>query len=462
MKRRGRPSKPEPDFSQRGDAKIFRQDGWANALTGLGDANRDKRVNAGIVFTPVVERVCEDIYGADDTAGKVVDLPTEESTRNWFDFTGMEPAAEAALNAEFERLYFRERLTEAYRLSRIYGGAGLIPMCEGGGDLMTPLDPEQVLRIKSIIVMSRFELVNSGNLVSDIGSPYFGLPASYGLNPRGQSTLQPQRIHHTRVIRIEGSYLPRTLFQQNSYWHDSVLNKVINAIRNYATSFDSAAGLILDYRQGILSSAGIAERISAGKEDEVKNRLRVFNLTRSVLSTMLIDKELETYEQQTFPLTGVADILTKMENRVASAADIPRTKLFGESATGGLGNEGKSQKKDWQAKVAGIQDTRLRPPTMQMIKLISCAKTFPQAARNAMGKNYSIKYRPIEVLDDQETAELRNKQQQTDTGYITSGVLLPEEVTLSRFGGRDGYSMETKIDVERLKNPEQPNAGTAT
>ena len=34
--------------------------------------------------------------------------------------------------------------------------------------------------------------------------------------------------------------------------------------------------------------------------------------------------------------------------------------------------------------------------------------------------------------------------------YVTAGVLLPEEVAASRFGG-DGYSTETRLDVELRK-----------
>jgi hypothetical protein len=47
----------------------------------------------------------------------------------------------------------------------------------------------------------------------------------------------------------------------------------------------------------------------------------------------------------------------------------------------------------------------------------------------------------------QEEAELRNKQAQTDIAYIGSGVITPEEVAVSRFGGAE-WRMETIVDFD--------------
>jgi len=59
----------------------------------------------------------------------------------------------------------------------------------------------------------------------------------------------------------------------------------------------------------------------------------------------------------------------------------------------------------------------------------------------------NFKFKTLRTLDEVQTAELRNKQSQTDRNYIESGVLDPNEVAESRFGG-DEYSLETNLDKE--------------
>jgi hypothetical protein len=68
--------------------------------------------------------------------------------------------------------------------------------------------------------------------------------------------------------------------------------------------------------------------------------------------------------------------------------------------------------------------------------------------------DWSLEFNPLWQPTEQETVEMRNKQAETDKIYIEQQVLTPEEVTLSRFGG-DEYSIETSVDLEARKQPEE-------
>jgi len=438
--------------------RTVKTDGWVNVLTGLGDANYDKRVNATIAFRPMTENEAESLYSSDDIAGKLVDKPAEDAIKNWIEFNKISSETRDELNREMKRLRVKAVLQEAYVNARLHGGAAIIPImddyaCEDGQiHLEKPLKPKLIKRIYRFIVLNRHELTHSSILVKDSRSRYFGLPVSYLITPRNsRSDLNNVRVHHTRVIRLDGNYLPKKTFQENNYWHDSVLNKTANAIRNYSTGFDAASGLILDYRQGILKTPGVADKITAGKEDEVVARLRIFNLTRSTLNTIMIDKE-EEYTQQTFPLTGVGEVLNKIENRMVSAADMPHTVMLGEGGQGGLGNEGKSEKKDYQSKIAQIQETRLTEPLETIIDLIALSADTSQALKVDYSDGFSFDWNSIEQMNDEEEASLRKTIADTDAIYVDREVLTPEEVTISRFGGDDGYSTETVLDPERKED----------
>jgi uncharacterized protein len=435
--------------------KDTRADGWRNVLTGIGDPTQDKRLSGRILYSPVSEREAEELYAADDVAGNMVEKPVYDAIRNWIDYLKIEKETANEIDDFVMRLEVKEKVEEALIVARIHGGSGLVPILDDGLDFSKPLDKTKIRRVFSFHVFSRWELSHTGVLVTDPRSLYFGLPEYYVLNPRSTtSSMSAIKIHHTRVIRFNGNFLPKYLFQVNNYWHDSVYSKTKNAIRNYSTSFDAASGLLADFQEGVLKSPGVADKIGAGKEDQVSARLRTFNMTRSVLKTIYLDSE-ESYETKTRTLAGVGEILDRMSDRLVSASGLPHTIMLGEGGKGGLGNEGVSEKKDYQASVKKLQESRIRGPLREIIELITAANSFSKKARADVEDGFGFNFRSIETMNEIETVALRKMQAETDKIYIDSQVVTPEEVGISRFGGDDGYSIETVIDTERIEDGQE-------
>jgi len=431
-------------------AKVFRLDGWFNILTGLGLKNKDKRVNADVEFVRMTETDAENLYSADDIAGKVVDRIPDDGIRNWIEYENAAKEVEAEIENEFKRLHFRERLLSAWIWARLYGGGAILPIVNDGQPMNTPLVIERVKRIENVLDLTSWELIPSGKTITDPRMADFGLPASYNIYTRGGGSSQVDgfEIHHTRVIRIEGVRLPKMKFQANNYWGDSILNKTKNAIRNYAGAFDSAAGLPLDYRQLVIKMPGLAAKVAAGQEEQVKNRIDLLNMTRSVLNAVLLDTD-EEFEQKTYSLAGVPEILKQTSARLVAAVDMPHTIVLGEGGSGGLGNEGVSEKKDYFSKVAQAQESKIRRPIERMIELIQGAQAFVNKTK--IDPTMTFKFRPLEIESEKEIVEKRELQSRADAAYISAGVLMPEEVAVSRFGGAK-YSIETTLDKDRIED----------
>ena len=72
-----------------------------------------------------------------------------------------------------------------------------------------------------------------------------------------------------------------------------------------------------------------------------------------------------------------------------------------------------------------------------MIQLSSNGST-----NGKLDEDWKIEFNPLWQPTEAEVVETRNKQADTDMKYIQAGVLTPEEVAISRFGG-DEYSSET-------------------
>jgi hypothetical protein len=58
-----------------------------------------------------------------------------------------------------------------------------------------------------------------------------------------------------------------------------------------------------------------------------------------------------------------------------------------------------------------------------------------------------VYFPPLRELSDLEKADLRLKTSQADASDITQGILLPQEVAVSRYRP-EGYSTATQVDLE--------------
>jgi len=68
-----------------------------------------------------------------------------------------------------------------------------------------------------------------------------------------------------------------------------------------------------------------------------------------------------------------------------------------------------------------------------------------------------VTFPPLWSMSDKEQAELRKTVADTDVAYINAGVLLPEEVALSRFGSGT-WSAETTVDLDVPRDAAPPPA----
>lgn len=432
---------------------VKRLDGWFNLFTGLGTARRDKRMAMQIEWRPLGEQDCEALHAQDDMAAKIVDHIPNEGTREWIEIKKLDEAQLKAICDKIDKLDMVNKLRLAWSWARLYGGSGIfIDAKDGLLDLSKPLSIDTIKTVASLTVLSRYELVGQ-ELESDLSSPNFGLPKYYSLNNRfGAGGIQ--RIHHTRIIRFEGVTLARNNFVKNAYWGDSVLTRVLNSIRNFNATNDSIASIVQDFRLSIMKMKNLADLVAAGKEDQIKSRIELANMSRSILGTMLLGEN-EDFQTLSTPIAGLGELVKIGFDRLQAAADMPHTILFGEGSTGST--SGRSETRDFYDKVANQQEVVLTKPINRLLDVCFKAADGPTGGQIP---DYSWNFKPLWQLELAEEADLRAKMAEVDTKYIGSGVLDASEVAAARFGP-EGFSLETHIDFEARasldKNLNEPN-----
>lgn len=423
-----------------------RLDGWKNVLTGLGITGKDKRMSSIPHYQRFTELDAEQLYGSDDIAAKIVDAVVDDMFRMGFEVKSDDkrfPTLNMDVQNWLEEREILPAFKEATQWGRMYGGAGLILGIEDGVDPSMPINLNSINDIKFTSVVNRYEL-HRQQLQSDPLQKNFGLPLTYQLQPHSGS-INLEVLHWTRLIRFDGVRLPRRLFIQNDYWHDSVLNRVLNVIRNYQSSYDSAATLLQDFSQAVFKLKNLSEMIALGKDDLVQKRLALVDRTRSTVNAIVIQDD-EEFDRKVTSLTGLPETLRLMNSRLVAATSIPHTILLGESPSG-LGASGESEKNDWYDHVRSKQESDLKPRLNYFFKLMFLSKNGPTKGNEP--ENWRIEFKPLKQLTQKEIIDSRKVQADIDTAYINTGVLSPEEVAVSRFG-TDEYSYETKV----LSEPE--------
>lgn len=426
--------------------RAARLDSWRNVLTGLGTSN-DKGTYAEVVPTVLTQQQCEDLWRGDDMADMIVTaLPSEAMqakptlTIASIEDAEIRAAAVDAVMTALSDLKVKQSLLKALEYERAYGGAAIyVGAVDGATDAATPLRMSSIRAIRHLTVFERRQLVPV-QWQEDPMEPDYGKPWLYEVQAfSGVGT--GQKVHASRLVIFRGRRVTDRNPTENDGWGDSVLSLAWDALRIFNQAFAGVGYTMLDFSVAIMKIKGLAAIVAANSPDAVANRAQAIELGRSIAKTILIDAE-EEYERKTTTLAGVPDVLSQLSTRLAAAARMPISKLFGQSASG-LNATGEGDSRNWYDAVAAYQEDHVRPPYEQLLRLIFASKSGP--TKGIEPENWSLKFPSLWQPTEKERAETRKIVAETDQINYDMGLVTSEELRNARFGGEE-YSAETEID----------------
>lgn len=438
------------------DSNVIRLDGYVSQVSGIGDALRDKRESVAFVPENLSRADAEKLWRGNDLAARVVEKLPDEMTREGYEcvIPGVKEQQGLAVNAWLDEQDYLAPIHEALCLARALGGSYLLlGVDDGQSSMAEPLNLERVQALQWLTVLGPNECTPA-RWYEDPAARGFGGPMTYRVNgsgtrlvnAAGQPLLSGVEVHETRLIRFCGTRLTRAATRQNGGIGDSVLVRVHRKLRDYDMGWEATALLLQEFSLAKLKVKGLAALMRSGDEDAAVNRAAALALSKSVARVMVMDSE-EEFTRDTTNLGGIPQVLAEFATRVAAAADMPATVLLGISPAG-LNATGQSDIRLWYDRVQAGQRKQVRPALNTILTCAFRAKNGPTQGKEP--PNWSVVFKPLQRMTEGETAELRLKVAQADQIYMQNQAVSPEEVALSRFGGR-GWSMETTIDVASRK-----------
>ena len=427
----------------------FRNDGaLINALTGLGVGSRDKTTATSVGFeTLLVEAELESLY-TNGIPRRYVDAIGDEILRHRPTITlgGDATEDDSEVVRTFEQFLqttqFFHALAEVIKLQRLYGGAGLVLLIDDGGQPEDPVEPARIRAIRGYVPLSRHELIPEDFSITDYSRPsHYRITTSQRITPEQNSNYVNIRIHHTRVARFDGLYLPWNLRSRNTGWGQSVLQLMWNAFKRYETAMSGLETMTSDSDIFVHKIPGLFNRVAAGNESDLRKRLEANNLSRSVYGGMVVDKE-EEINFLNRALSNIATATDPFIKDLQASTGWPASILMGDSP-GGLGKEGRFEERVWSSLVEQWQEVYCRTPITEVFTYILASKEGP--TRGRIPKSWTTHFPSCFTQTDKERVEIQQQKALSDAQYIQLGVLNPLEVRESRFAGTE-YSIETKLN----------------
>jgi phage-related protein (TIGR01555 family) len=432
-------------------------------------------VDARVSYFPYArtrnQRAMRELWLGDGLAGRIVELPAEDMTRERaeFDLGAGFDDAKTRLAADVDELNVWAKFAQSLKYEAAYGGAGLIMALDDGMDWSQPVDVQRLRRVTALHDATPDEL-RAETYFNDKQSPEHRRPATYRWQPSitlgmegGWTEGAGRIIHASRVIAFPGILVDAERLNENQGWGDSLLARCEERIRDMNSALAGAGVALNRFSQDVITSEGLGENLVDKKgKAALEARTSSLRMTQSLLGLLMLGKG-ETYDRKGISMSGVADTLHELAASLCATTGIPMAVLMGY-AEAGLGDAAKSQRSIWHDRVRSQQGTRLRPALNRLLRLILLAKEGPTSGQEP--RNWQVKFNPLDKPTDSETAALRKTYMEIDKGYFEIQSLRSEHVARNRFSGPDGFTLNLPPDpylteeVVPYQEPPEDSPGT--
>lgn len=395
-------------------------DTLANIITGQGTAKSKSSANV-YSFVPMQAPELEAAYRGSWLARKVVDIPAMDMCREWRAWQADDAQIEA-IEAEEARLGVQAKVLEAKTKARLYGGAAIV-IGDGTAEQASELDPARLRRggiaYLAVLTASR---ISAGEIETDVQSRWFGTPAYYEITT---NTAVRVRIHPSRVVRFVGAPVPDQSSAMVNGWGDSILEAVAKALKDAESTAANIADLTHEAKIDVLKIPDLMLMASnADYEARFQRRTSLAMLSKSLNNTLILDA-LEEYTQKQVSFSTLPEVLDRFLQIAAGAADIPMTRLLGQSPAG-LNSTGEGDLVNYYDRIGAGQKLEIAPAIAHLDECLIWS------ALGTRPKEIHYRWNPLWQMSEKERAEIGLKKAQAFQIDVNSGLIPDSALSKAR------------------------------
>ncbi len=448
--------------------KSSRLDAWENQTTGFGKSSQHPVTNTSYVdLGKLSSDQLEGLYRSDWVSRKMIDAPAEDMTRNGISYKhndddSDDDAETKKKNAEaqqkkvedFDNILVQDfnwwqKSFEALALAGMSGGSLTVfafDDIQTPEDFKLPLNENQVSEIHWTRTVPA-HLAIPLSFYRDINHPKWGQPEHYQVIIREPNFGITLEVHESRVIRVNGRFTTQQNRVTNRGWHDSDLQAVYTAIREYGTCVTSSSSTLQSFTQDYLGMKGLASMVMNNETDIILERVFLAHLKMTSNTLSLYDAESEQMERKGTPITGLATLWDRYSEAICGASGIPRSRFF-SSVSGALGgNAAESDTRNYFNRIKSRQEITLRAYLNQFMEFVNLAV-------NMLDSIPDYDFNNLAEQSDKEIAETEYTVAQKDEIYMNQQVIAPIEVAKSRFSKSKTDLTTNNVDFQAREEME--------
>lgn len=352
------------------------------------------------------------------------------------------------------------KLIEAMAWAREFGGS-IIVIGIKGQNLEEPL-PIKDGRVdysvigkgslQSLMVWDRWRANHDGEMDWDPNSPNRGRPKFYVISADGGMT--GQRVHWTRAIRFDGDTVDWWTWIANACWHDSVLQVVIDRLKQYDTLSNAISSLVPKARRDVVYAEGAAKAASTAEgRAAMSARYQAVHQRAGIWQMAVYDKDKEKLEQQTYNFANLDKIWEKSMREVGGACGYPVSILFDDQPSG-LNADGTASQQNYYDDLGAERESMLQPRHLALLEVI---------VRDELGMlpaGFSIKYGQFRTPSVLEAAQINKMNAEADHIRIEDKIITPERA-MAECKEHSVYTTATQEDVDAAKKATEAAAKAA-
>lgn len=287
----------------------------------------------------------------------------------------------------------------AQKWNRLFGGAGII--------ILTDQDPEEELDINQIKSDTPIEF-----RAVDLWELFWDKQNEGGYDPTTQLddyefySYYGEKLHKSRVMKLKGLECPSFIRPRLRGWGFSIVETLVRSLNQYLKATDLGFQVLDEFKIDVFKIKNLTNGLMAPEaQEKVRRRLQYANRQKNFQNALVMDGE-DDWDHKQLSFAGLAEVMQGIRMQVAADMRMPITKLFGTSASAGIGNTDQNDMENYNSMVESQVRNKCKYDILRIIEF-KCQKLF-----GFIPDDISIEFKPLRVLSaiDEQTVKTQKSQ----------------------------------------------------
>jgi phage-related protein (TIGR01555 family) len=394
---------------------------------------------------------------------KMASVMAEEMTRDFVKLVGVGGDVDQEKIVKLEELLKRFKVAETFREAiekdAFFGRCQIylnMAMSENGA-----LAKDDPVELESLLALSDKKVAKDSFKGLKIVEPMWSYPGAYNaVDPLADDYYEPElwfvmgkQVHKSRLLMIIANPVPDILKAAYSFGGISLTQLAQPYVDNWIRTRNSVGDAIHNFStSGIKTNLASILSVAFNDEDpsNLINRMRLFTVGKDNNGMMMLDKDNEDFFQFNMPLGGLDKLQAQAQEHMCSVSSIPLVKFTGISPTG-LNASSDGEIRVFYDFIHSRKERVIRPALKVVIDLIQLSEF------GEIDESIGFEFPPLYQQSEDEKEKSRKARMETDTGYVTAGVLSQQDIRTQLVNDPDSPYAGLDEEIEEDDVDEQGN-----